>query len=102
MAQDDLVRTMGERDQDDWGRTIGKRKVEQKGAKDAKEGCMTLPREVFVRRADVLGAGLGISTYAFKKAVRLGLLERHVFPGMKYGRYRRDEVVRVFGEKQSK
>ena len=58
---------------------------------------MTLPREVFVRRSDVLGCGLGITKYALTKAVRLGLVTRHVFPGMTYGRYRRAEIWEVFG-----
>ena len=62
---------------------------------------MTLPDEAFVRRGDVLGCGLGITRYALDKAVRLGLVERHVLPGMKYGRYRRSEIQQIFGERES-
>ena len=57
----------------------------------------TLPEEVFVRREDVLGCGLGISAYALRRAVEIGLVDRRVFPGMKYGRYRRADIRRVFG-----
>lgn len=61
------------------------------------ETCMTLRQTVFVSRKDVLTAGIGITRKDFDKAVKSGELKRAVFPGRKYGKYERREVLRVFG-----
>jgi len=66
-------------------------------------GARVLPERVFVTRGEIV-RGLGVSKDDVEKAVRAGALERRVLPGCKYGKYVRDEVIRVFcgegGEKR--
>jgi len=58
---------------------------------------MMLPEKVFVTRGEVINGGFGISRKDFDKAIRAGALTKMVFPGRRYGKYRRDEVSMVFG-----
>ena len=57
---------------------------------------MSLPKQVYVSRAEILTSSLGITKGDMRKAIESGVLKRRVFPGKKYGKYLRDDVVRVF------
>lgn len=61
------------------------------------EMIMTLPRKMWVTRAQVLAADLGLTRYDFDKAVQTGVLHGTVFPGRKQRKFLREEVARVFG-----
>jgi predicted site-specific integrase-resolvase len=55
----------------------------------------TLPNKIFLRRSEILACP-EISKKALRKAIDAGVIKRVVFPGGKYAKFRRDEVVRVF------
>ena len=57
---------------------------------------MPLPQTVFLSEIDIVGAGVGITRYSLRKAVRNGALKKVVFPGRKYGKFRRRDVVTLF------
>ena len=63
---------------------------------------MGIPDELYLKRADILHGGLGVTQYALDKAIRHGVLQRRVFPGMSYGRFSREDVVRLFGKPEKK
>ena len=61
---------------------------------------MKLPETVYVSRSEILKSDLGITSTDLRKAVDAGLLKKIAFPGRKYGKYFRDDVLQVFGIKQ--
>jgi len=56
-----------------------------------------LPEKVFVTKKEILESNLGVTGYVLRKAVGCGALESERLPGCKNPRYRREEVLRVFG-----
>jgi len=61
---------------------------------------MTLPEKVWLKRGEIINAGLGITKRDLRKVIDEGALEGRAFPGCKYRKYRREDVMRVFGIKQ--
>jgi hypothetical protein len=59
--------------------------------------ALNLKDSIYVTRKDILGCNAGITRAALDAAVSRRKLLRVVLPGMTYGRYRRADVVRVFG-----
>lgn len=58
-------------------------------------GTTTLPNKIFLRRSEILSCA-DVTERTFRKAIKSGLIKKIVFPGGKYAKFRRDEVVRVF------
>jgi len=56
-----------------------------------------IPDQVFVSWGQIVDSNAGISRYDLAKAVRAGAVTRHRFPGCRRAKYRREEIVRVFG-----
>lgn len=56
-----------------------------------------LPNKVYLTRGEVLGSGVGVTKRSLKKAIDMGVLVAHVFPGCTWKRFRRKEVIEAFG-----
>ena len=57
---------------------------------------MNLPDRLFLTRGEILKSNLGITRRALSKAIDVGALEPHVWPGNKWQRFLREDVLRVF------
>ena len=55
-----------------------------------------LPMEVYLRRGEILGSSCGITRRMLENAIAAGALKAHFFPGFRYAKYDREEVVKVF------
>lgn len=62
---------------------------------------MTMPQTYYVTQKEILSAGIGITRHDLRKATNSGCLKRVTLPGGKYGKYVRDEVMKVFAIKES-
>ncbi len=58
---------------------------------------MELPRKEFLGLGEIVNADCGIRERDVLEAVKSGSLRRVVFPGRTYGKYRRSDVLKVFG-----
>ena len=59
----------------------------------------TLPNRVYLKWSDILNSDCGITKNDLRAAIEAGALERVVFPGKTRAKYRRADVMRVFGLK---
>jgi len=57
---------------------------------------MTLPDKVYLTRGEILKSNSGITRGALRTAIESNRLEVHRFPGNKWARFLREEVVVVF------
>jgi hypothetical protein len=61
-----------------------------------------MTNSLLISRGEVLNGGLGISRYDLRKAEETGELQKVILPGRSYGKYRRSDIVRVFGLREEK
>ena len=64
---------------------------------DGEGGLMTLRESVLVGWKDVLSSDLGVTEYMLRRLVKSGALKRVRLKGMTYGKFRREDVLRVVG-----
>jgi len=57
---------------------------------------MSLPSKEFLAQAEIVNSDSGITQRDLIKAVNAGVIERHLFPGRKRGKYRRSEIIKAF------